>query len=68
MTTIKPWYLSKTIWAALVTILTSIAGLIGLPVALIDNGALADAIIQGITAIMGMIAIFGRVNAREKIA
>lgn len=68
MTTIKPWYLSKTIWAAIITILTSIAGLTGLPVALIDNGALADAIIQGITAIMGLIAIFGRVNAREKIA
>jgi hypothetical protein len=64
----KPWYLSKTIWAALVTIITSLAGLFGLPTGLIDNSALADAIIQGITALMGVVAIFGRIGARQKIA
>jgi hypothetical protein len=67
MTAIKPWYLSKTIWAAIVTVVTSIAGLLGLPAGLIDNGALADAIIQGITALMGVVAIFGRMDARERI-
>jgi VIT1/CCC1 family predicted Fe2+/Mn2+ transporter len=68
MITAKPWYFSKTIWAAIVTIVTSIAGLFGLPYGLIDNGALADAIIQGITALMGMVAIVGRVKAKAKIA
>ena len=31
MTTNKPWYLSRTIWASIVTILTGAAGLTGLP-------------------------------------
>ncbi|MGL4488851.1 MAG: hypothetical protein ACRCU5_05335 [Rhizobiaceae bacterium] len=68
MTALKPWYLSKTIWAALVTIVTSMAGLLGIPAGLIDSSALADAIIQGITAFMGIVAIFGRLNAHQKIA
>ncbi len=68
MTALKPWYLSKTIWAAIITIVTSFAGLMGLPAGVLDNGALADSIIQGITAIMGVIAIFGRMSASQKIA
>ncbi len=68
MTAMKPWYLSKTIWAAVVTIVTSVAGLLGFPAGLIDNSALADAIIQGITALMGVVAILGRVSAHQKIA
>jgi fumarate reductase subunit D len=68
MTAIKPWYLSKTIWAAIVTIVTSLAALLGFPAGLIDNSALADAIIQGITALMGVLAIFGRMSAQQKIA
>ena len=67
MTAMKPWYLSKTIWAALITILTSMAGLLGVPAGLVDNGALVDGIIQGITALMGVLAIFGRMNAHQKI-
>lgn len=63
----KPWYLSRTIWAAVVTIATSLFGLLGLPTNLIDNGALTDLILQLITGIMGVIAIFGRLGAREKI-
>jgi hypothetical protein len=68
MTAMKPWYLSKTIWAAIVTIAMSCASLLGVPTGLIDNSALVDAIIQGITAFMGVVAIIGRVGARQKIA
>jgi hypothetical protein len=63
----KPWYLSKTIWASIVTVLMSVGSLFGLPGGLADNGALADAIIQAITAVMGLVAIFGRVTAGQKI-
>ena len=31
MTDSKPWYLSRTIWAAIVTIVTAILGLFGVP-------------------------------------
>ena len=68
MTTTKPWYFSKTVWASLVTVMMSLGSLFGLPDGLVDNDALADAIIQAITALTGLAAIFGRVTAAEKIA
>ena len=37
MTDTKPWYLSRTIWASLITIVTAAAGIFGVPVAGIDN-------------------------------
>lgn len=39
---IKPWYLSRTIWASAVTVLSAGGALLGLPVAGIDNAALTD--------------------------
>ena len=67
MTSSKPWYLSRTIWASIVTILTGGAGLIGLPLGGIDSTALTDTILQAITAVSGLIAIMGRISAKERI-
>lgn len=67
MTSSKPWYLSRTIWASVVTILTGGAGLIGLPLGGIDSAALTDTILQAITAVSGLIAIMGRISAKERI-
>ena len=67
MTSSKPWYLSRTIWASVVTILTGGAGLVGLPLGGIDSTALTDTILQAITAVSGLIAIRGRVSAKERI-
>lgn len=67
MTDTKPWYLSRTIWASLVTILTAVGGIIGLPLAGIDGTALTDTLLQAITAISGLLAIFGRLNANARI-
>ena len=67
MTSSKPWYLSRTIWASVVTILTGGAGLIGLPLGGIDSAALTDTILQAVTAVSGLIAIMGRVSAKERI-
>ncbi|MCB1383281.1 MAG: hypothetical protein KDJ73_10215 [Notoacmeibacter sp.] len=64
----KPWYLSKTIWASLVTILSALGGLFGLPVSSLDSGATAEMLLQAVTAISGLIAIFGRLSADTKIA
>lgn len=63
----KPWYLSRTIWASLITIVMAAAGLLGVPVAGIDNAALTDTILQAISALSGLIAIFGRLSATDKI-
>jgi len=67
MTESKPWYLSRTIWASLITILTAAAGIVGVPVAGIDNSALTDTLLQAITAISGLVAIFGRLGANSRI-
>lgn len=67
MTDSKPWYLSRTIWASLITIVTAAAGIVGMPVAGIDNQALTDALLQAITAISGLVAIFGRLGAASRI-
>ena len=67
MTASKPWYLSRTIWASIVTILTGGAGLIGVPVDGLDDAALTDTILQAISAVSGLIAILGRVSAKERI-
>jgi hypothetical protein len=67
MTTAKPWYLSRTIWASVVTVLTGGAGLVGVPTGVIDDGALTDTILQLVTAISGLVAIFGRLAARDTI-
>lgn len=67
MATIKPWYLSRTIWASVVTMLTGAAGLTGIPLDGLDNSALADTLLQAISAISGLIAIFGRLSAKHRI-
>jgi hypothetical protein len=67
MTDSKPWYLSRTIWASLITIVTAAAGIVGVPVAGIDNSALPDTLLQAITAISGLVAIFGRLGANSRI-
>jgi hypothetical protein len=68
MTTTKQWYLSRTIWASAVTIAVSVGGLVGLPVANIDGGALTDGLLQALTAVSGLIALFGRVSATSRIS
>lgn len=64
---LKPWYLSRTVWASLVTIGTAIAAMAGLPMAGVDNAALTDTILQAVTAISGVIALLGRVAATTRL-
>ncbi|MBB6466889.1 hypothetical protein [Aminobacter carboxidus] len=41
--------------------------LAGVPVYGIDNSALTDTLLQAITTLSGLIAIFGRVTAKQRI-
>ncbi|MBO6538957.1 MAG: hypothetical protein JJ969_06090 [Rhizobiaceae bacterium] len=67
MSTIKPWYLSRTIWASIVTVGSAAATIFGVPVAGLDNAALTETVLQAVTAISGIVAIFGRVGAVSRI-
>ncbi len=63
----KPWYLSRTIWASLVTVLAGAAQLVGIPTDAVDGGQLADALLQTVTAVSGLVAILGRLRAKDRI-
>lgn len=63
----KPWYLSKTIWGAMVSVAATLAGMLGLPVDVGGQAALTDAVLQVISAVAGIVAILGRVSATSRI-
>ncbi len=51
METQKPWYLSRTIWASVVTIVSAAAALLGVPVAGLDDAALAASHEYGVAGV-----------------
>ncbi len=67
MNALKPWYLSKTVWASTITIAAGIGGMLGLPLRGFDANAAADLLLQAITAISGIVALAGRVTATARI-
>ncbi len=67
MNTSKPWYLSRTIWASIITIATASGSFFGLPFSGVDDAALTDAVLQVIAAVSGVVAILGRVSATTRI-
>jgi hypothetical protein len=67
MDSVKPWYLSRTIWASAIAVASTAASIFGLPVDGVDGGALADSILQAVTAISGIVAILGRLGATTRI-
>lgn len=67
MTDTKPWYLSRTVWASIVTLATTAGSVVGLPLAGLDNSALTDTMLQIATAVSGLVALYGRVAATSRI-
>ena len=67
MSETKPWYLSKTIWGALVSVGATLGSMFGLPVDAGGQAALTDAILQTVSAVAGIVAILGRVSADSRI-
>ena len=66
----KPWYFSKTVLAALVVAICGLLTVFGVGVGVVASEQaepIADNIIGLITAIMGLIAIWGRITAKKKI-
>ena len=63
----KPWYLSRTIWASLVTVSLSILGAAGVSLEGLQGDVLAEAVVQLMTAFCGLAAIIGRVRATNRI-
>lgn len=64
---LKPWYFSRTIVASLVTVALSLAGSAGLATEALDAGAISEALLQLVTAGAGIVAILGRIRAKDRI-
>lgn len=64
----KPWYLSRTVWAGLVALVLSLAGIFGLATDAVDQGARTDILLQLATAVAGAIAVIGRIGATSRIS
>lgn len=67
MSETKPWYLSRTIWAAIVSVTATIAGALGYPVDELGRDGLVEAILQIVAAAAGVLAILGRFTATARI-
>eukprot|EP01132_Coremiostelium_polycephalum_P012373 gene12373-15118_t len=68
MTNEKQWYLSKTIWAAIATIVLSCSSFFNVSLDHDLEARLADTIIQFLTALSGIAALFGRLSATALIS
>lgn len=67
MNDIKPWWQSKTLWGAIVTIASAGLGLAGLDLGNGDREALIELLTSLGAALGGVIAIFGRITAKNRI-
>lgn len=64
----KPWYLSKTVWGALVAILASMLQLSGFQLDLADQGQLTDGLVALAGSLGALVALYGRLVASHVIA
>lgn len=67
MDEMKQWYLSKTVWGALVAIAASLLSGIGFELGADAQGELADDLVSLAGAIGGLIAIYGRLTAEKRL-
>jgi hypothetical protein len=67
MNALKPWYMSRTIWASLITIAATAVSALGVPIDEAAVGALTDGVLQTIAAIGSVAAIVGRLSATARI-
>lgn len=67
MTDIKPWWQSKTLWGAIVTIGSAALDLAGLELGEAETEALTGFLTSLGAAIGGIIAIVGRLKAKSRI-
>ncbi len=64
----KPWYLSKTVLAGIVTMVIGIAGAFGFGAALEgEKDMLIDTVLQITTAVAGIVAVYGRLTAEKEL-
>jgi len=61
----KPWYFSRTVWGALIAIAASIGSAFGIMLGVVEQATLTDAILQIVGAVGAVVALYGRLSARQ---
>ncbi len=64
----KSWYMSTTIWGALIAVAASFSSAIGLPLDAGLQQEMAEAAVKLVGALGGIIAIYGRLVATDVIS
>ncbi|MBF0372462.1 MAG: hypothetical protein HQL38_01330 [Alphaproteobacteria bacterium] len=64
----KSWYQSRTVWGGLIALAGGVAGAFGYGIGEAEQVELVDAATAIAAAVGGGAAIWGRVNARARIA
>jgi hypothetical protein len=64
---VKPWWKSKTIWAALGVFIVTIAPELGVGVSSDDAAGIGGAVGDIFAGVLALIAIVGRLRARQRI-
>jgi hypothetical protein len=67
MDLIKPWYLSRTIWASIVAVMAAAGGAVGIPLDEGQQGAMTELVLHAVSAMAGLAAILGRFAATTRI-
>ena len=67
MDAVKSWYQSRTVWASIVTVVAGVAGALGMPIDSGQQGMIVEVALHAVTALSGIIALFGRFAATARI-
>lgn len=68
MDDMKHWYMSKTVWGALISLGASLLHVVGIDLGAADQTAIADSLVTIIGALGGLLALYGRLTADVAIA
>ena len=63
----KKWYESKAVWGGIITVGAAVAGALGIVVDVDTQGQIADLVTLALSAIGGLVAIYGRIKADKLI-
>lgn len=67
MDQVKSWLQSKTVWAGIIAALSAVLGLFNINFGAEDQTAILDAVWNIVSAISGVVAVWGRVTATKLI-
>ena len=63
----KDWYRSKTIWGALIALVSTLARLAGVDLGLADQAELVDAALSLSAGLGAVLSLYGRISATRAI-